>query len=303
MKIVFAGSPAYAVPALEALHKKFGISAVITQPDKPVGRKAVMTPTAVKTKATELGLPVYEFVKIRDCVEELKSLDADILITCAYGQILSEEVLESFPAGVWNLHASLLPEFRGASPIQSAICAGKSHTGVTVMRTEISLDTGGILLVKRCEIGDKTYGELQDALSLLSAEAAVEAVGLLNDGNTQLLIQDEAKATYCKKIQKNDAKINFGGSADDICRLIRAMNPQPVAFCEHNGSALNIFSAEISEADGEIGTVICADKRGFTVKCGTGAILVTEVQPAAGKRMRAGDFVNGRKIKAGDRFD
>ncbi len=262
-----------------------------------------MTPTAVKTKADDLGLPVYEFVNIRDSVEELKFLDADILITCAYGQILSKEVLESFPAGVWNLHASLLPEFRGASPIQSAICAGKTHTGVTVMKTELSLDTGGILLVKRCEIGNKTYGELQDALSLLSAEAAVEAVGLLKKKNAQLLIQDEAKATYCKKIQKNDAKINFGNSAEDICRLIRAMNPQPVAFCGHNGNFLNILRAEICEAEGEIGTVICADKRGFIVKCGTGAVLVKEVQPAGGKRMNAADFVNGRKIKAGDRLD
>ncbi len=303
MKIVFAGSPVYAVPSLEALHKKFGVSAVITQPARPVGRKAVLTPTAVKTKADDLGLPVYEFVNIRDSVEELKFLDADILITCAYGQILSKEVLESFPAGVWNLHASLLPEFRGASPIQSAICAGKTHTGVTVMKTELSLDTGGILLVKRCEIGNKTYGELQDALSLLSAEAAVETVGLLKKKNAQLLIQDEAKATYCKKIQKNDAKINFGNSAEDICRLIRAMNPQPVAFCGHNGNFLNILRAEICEAEGEIGTVICADKRGFIVKCGTGAVLVKEVQPAGGKRMNAADFVNGRKIKAGDRLD
>lgn len=303
MKIVFAGSPVYAVPSLEALHKKFGVSAVITQPARPVGRKAVLTPTAVKTEADDLGLPVYEFVNIRDSVEELKFLDADILITCAYGQILSKEVLESFPAGVWNLHASLLPEFRGASPIQSAICAGKTHTGVTVMKTELSLDTGGILLVKRCEIGNKTYGELQDALSLLSAEAAVEAVGLLKKKNAQLLIQDEAKATYCKKIQKNDAKINFGNSAEDICRLIRAMNPQPVAFCGHNGNFLNILRAEICEAEGEIGTVICADKRGFIVKCGTGAVLVKEVQPAGGKRMNAADFVNGRKIKAGDRLD
>ena len=303
MKIVFAGSPEYAVPALEALNKEFGVAAVITQPDKPVGRKAILTPTAVKSKAIELGLPVYDFNKIKEHVEEIKSLGADILITCAYGQLLTQEVLNCFPQGVWNLHASLLPKFRGASPIQSAILAGETHTGVTVMKPELSLDTGDILLVKRCEIGDKTYGELQAALSLISAEAAVEAVRLLTSGNTQLLVQDEAKATLCKKIQKCDGKIDFNNSAGDICRLIRAMNPQPIAFCNHNGNVLNILRAEESEAEGEVGTVVCADKKGITVKCGKGAIVIKELQPVGGKKMSAADFVNGRKIKAGDKLD
>ena len=303
MKIVFAGSPEYAVPALEAVHKKFGVSAVITQPDKPVGRKRILTPTAVKAKAAELGLPVYDFNKIREHISELKNLKADILITCAYGQILTQEVLDCFPQGVWNLHASLLPKFRGASPIQSAILAGETHTGVTVMKTELSLDTGGILLVKRCEIGGSTYGELQNELSQLSAQAAVEAVQLLISGQTQLLIQDEAKATLCKKIQKADAKIDFSNSAQDICRLIRAMNPQPIAYCNHNGTVLNILRAEPCEGQGENGEVICADKRGITVKCGEGAIIIKELIPAGGKKMNASDFVNGRKIKAGDRLD
>lgn len=303
MKIVFAGSPDYAVPALEAVHKNFGVCAVITQPDKPVGRKAILTPTAVKAKAHELGLPVYGFNKIREHIGELKSLHADILITCAYGQLLTQEVLDSFPLGVWNLHASLLPKFRGASPIQSAILAGETHTGVTVMKTELSLDTGGILLVKRCEIGNKTCGELQQELSLLSAEAAVEAVELIQSGQTQLLIQDEAKATLCKKIQKADGKIDFNNSAGDICRLINAMNPQPMAFCCHNGNVLNILRAEPCDKKGETGTVICADKRGITVGCGGGSIVIKELQPAGGKKMGAADFVNGRKIKAEDRLD
>lgn len=303
MKIVFAGSPEYAVPALEALDKNFGVAAVITRPDSPVGRKAVLTPTAVKSKATELGLPVYDFNKIREHAQEIKLLGADILITCAYGQILTQEILNCFPKGVWNLHASLLPKFRGASPIQAAILAGETYTGVTVMKTELSLDTGDILLVKRCETGNKTYGELQAELSQISAEAAVDAVRLLENGQTQLLVQDEAKATLCKKIQKSDGKINFNNSAGDICRLIRAMNPQPIAFCNHNGNVLNILRAEISGAEGETGTVVCADKRGITVKCGEGAIIIKELQPAGGKKMSAADFVNGRKIKAGDKLD
>ncbi len=303
MKIVFAGSPEYAVPALEALHEKFGVAAVITQPDKPVGRKKILTPTAVKARALSLGIEVYDFDKIRAHAEEVKNIGADIMVTCAYGQLLTRDILDSFPQGVWNLHASLLPKFRGASPIQSAILAGETHTGVTVMKTELSLDTGDILLVKRCEIADKNYAELSAELSALSARAAVEAVELIASGQTQLLLQDEAKATLCKKITKADGKIDFCNSPEDICRLIRAYNPEPVAFCNFNGSVLNILKAEPAEGVGEIGAVICADKRGITVACGGGAIRIKELIPAGGKKMNASDFVNGRKIKAGDVLD
>ena len=303
MKIVFAGSPEYAVPALKAVHEKYGVCAVITQPDRPVGRKKVLTPTPVKVEAERLGIPVYDFDRIRRHIEEVKAIGADIMITCAYGQLLTQEVLDCFDRGVWNLHASLLPKFRGASPIQAAILAGESHTGVTVMRTELSLDTGDILLVKRCEIGDKNCAELGGVLSQLSAEAAVEAVKLIEAGNPQLLVQDEAKATLCKKIQKSDCRIDFSHSAGDICRLIRAMNPEPYAYCEQNGTVLNILRAIPVDGEGEIGTVICADKRGITVKCGSGAVKIEELQPAGGKVMKAADYVNGRKIKAGDKLD
>ena len=303
MKIVFAGSPEYAVPALKALHEKYGVSAVITQPDKPVGRKKTLTPTPVKQAAHASGIPVYDFTKIKKHAQEVKSLGADIMITCAYGQLLTQDILDCFPQGVWNLHASLLPKFRGASPIQSAILAGETHTGVTVMRTELSLDTGDILLVKRCEIGDMDCAALSAVLSGLSAEAAVEAGELLISGQPQLLMQDEAKATFCKKINKADGKINFDNSAGDICRLIRAYSPEPAAYCIFNGNILNILAAEVCDGAGEIGAVICADKRGICVKCGSGAILIKKLQPAGGKLMNAADFVNGRKIKAGDRLD
>ena len=303
MKIVFAGSPEYAVPALKAVHEKFGVAAVITQPDRPVGRKKVLTPTPVKVEAEKLKIPVYDFVRIRKCVDEVKALNADIMITCAYGQLLTQEVLDCFKKGVWNLHASLLPKFRGASPIQAAILAGETHTGVTVMRTELELDSGDILLVKRCEIGDKTCAELSKVLSVLSAGAAVEAVELIKAGNPQLLMQDEAKVTFCKKIQKSDCRIDFSHSAEDICRLIRAMNPDPYAYCEQNGSVLNILRASVTDGDGAVGEVISADKKGIIVTCGTGAIRIEELQSAGGKVMKAADYVNGRKIKAGDKLD
>ncbi len=301
MKIVFAGSPAFAVPALERLlNDKKDVVAVITQPDKIAGRKKVLTPVPLKEYALSQGLPVYDFAKIRDNVPVLKSLGADIMITCAYGQLLTAEVLACFPEGVWNIHASLLPLFRGASPIQSAILAGERYTGVTVMKTELSLDTGDILLVKRCEIGDMTCGELSQKLAVLGAEAIAEGIGYLEKGNAQLLMQDEARATLCKKITKADAKIDFCLPAEEIVRKIRAFNPEPLAYCLFNGTNLNLLNAEPAEGTGDTGKVIRADKSGIYVACGGGATKITELQPAGGKKMRACDFVNGRKIKESD---
>ena len=304
MKIIFAGSPEFAVPALKALHGAgVEIVGVLTQPDRPVGRKKVMTPTAVKSEALNMGLTVYDFAKVKEHVAELKKCGAEIMITCAYGQLLTQEVLNCFPRGVWNLHASLLPKFRGASPIQSAVLAGEKYTGITVMKTELELDAGGILLVKRTDIGEKTYGELQSELSVLAADAALEALGYLKEGKPQLLIQDEAKVTYCKKINKAEAKIDFNRPAEEVVRLIRAMNPEPVAYCMQNGNVLNILNAQVCGGEGKAGTVISADKKGVCIACGQGAILVTELIPAGGKRMKASDYANGRKIKAGDRLD
>lgn len=305
MKIIFAGSPSFAVPALKKLlDGGKDVAAVITQPDKPVGRKQILTPTPVKAFALSAGVPVYDFKKIREHCEELRALGADIMITCAYGQLLTEEVLNCFKGGVWNIHASLLPKYRGASPIQSAILGGESHTGVTVMKTELALDTGDILLVKRCEVGNLTCGELTERLSVLGAEAAFEAVELLEQGTPQLLMQDDSQATFCKKVKKEDGKIDFSDSPQHICRLIKAFSPAPAAFCNFNGTVLNVYNAELCIlTGGKAGEVLSADKRGIAVSCNGGSVLITELQPAGGKRMKAADFVNGRKIKAGDLLD
>ena len=304
MKIIFAGSPQFAVPAFLNLAEKYGVAAVLTQPDKPLGRKQILTPTPVKTAALEKGVPVYAFDKVKNHIDEIKALGCDIMITCAYGQILPKALLDVFPLGVWNLHASLLPKFRGASPVESAILAGESHTGITVMKTEVELDSGDMLLVKRCEVGDKTCGELKDELSRLAAEAAVEAISYIEKGNLLLLMQDEAKVTFCKKIKKEDAKIDFNKIAPDICRVIKAYSPEPAAFCHLNGQVLNVFDAQVGEdAKGAVGEVIKADKHGIVVKCAQGSLILTSLQLAGGKRMSAADFVNGRKIKAGDILD
>lgn len=305
MKIIYAGSPQFAVKPLERLLNsgKAEIAAVITQPDKPVGRKKILTPTPVKLFAAERGLKVFDFEKISGNVSEISAIGADAMITCAYGQILSQQVLDCFPCGVWNLHASLLPEFRGASPVQAAILAGKEYTGVTVMKTELNLDSGDIMLVKRCEIGNKTCGELSEKLSEIAADCAAEALELLESGRVQLLLQDESAATYCKKLQKSDCKIDFNAPAEQVLRIIRAFSPEPAAYCFLKGNSLNILNAELSHSEGKSGEVISADKRGFIVACGKNAIQVTLLQPAGGKIMSARDFVNGRKIKVGDILD
>lgn len=304
MKIVFAGSPEYALPALVALCEKHSVVGVITQPDRPVGRKKILTPTPVKSFALGRGIPVLDYPKIREHVAEVRALGGDVMITCAYGQILSKEILLSFPSGVWNLHASLLPKYRGASPVQAAILAGEKYTGVTVMRTEEALDSGDILLVKRCEVGDKTCGELSAELSVLSAEAALEAVGYISRGEPQVLMQDQSRATYCKKIKKEDARISFADAAAAV-RLINAMSPSPLAYCFANGVQLNIYKAvQVScGRDGRAGEVVRADRGGIVVKCGEGALSIVRAQFAGGKPLSACDIVNGRKIKAGDILD
>lgn len=304
MKIVYAGSPEYAVAPLKALIEAGkDVVAVITQPDKPVGRKAILTPTPVKQFALSCGLPVYDFTKIREHAEEVKAIGADVMITCAYGQLLSREVLQACPLGVYNLHASLLPLYRGASPIQSAILAGEEYTGVTVMKTELELDCGGILSVKRIAINGETCGELSERLSLLSAQAAVEAVELLENGESELLVQDEARATYCKKIQKADAKVDFTKSCVEVANLINAFSPSPAAYAHLNGGAVNLLKAHPCEGTGNAGEVLFADKKGIIIACGTGAVNISRLQFAGGKPVTAADAANGRKIKAGDKFD
>ena len=172
------------------------------------------------------------------------------------------------------------------------------------MKTELALDTGDILLVKRCEVGNLTCDELTERLAVLGAEAAFEAVELLEQGKTQLLMQDDSQATFCKKVKKEDGKIDFSDSPQHICRLIKAFSPAPAAFCNYNGTVLNVYNAELCAlSGGKAGEVLSADKRGIAVSCNGGSVLITELQPAGGKRMKAADFVNGRKIKAGDLLD
>lgn len=307
MKIVFAGTPLFAVePLKQIVDSGRELAGVITQADKPQGRKGILTPSPVKIFALERGIPVLQPEKIRNETEAVKALGGDIMVTCAYGQLLTQDVLGLFPRGVWNIHASLLPKYRGASPIQSAILNGERETGVTVMKTELGLDSGDILLSERLEIGEtETFGELSERLSRLGAEAILKALALFEGGGFRLLKQDEEKVSVVRKIDKESARIDFSRPAKKIVDLVRAMNPEPVAYTEANGCKINVFRAEIAEFHGgrvetTAGEVLTdSPKEGFVVRCGDGAVKLTEVQAAGGRRMKGNDFLNGRKVQKG----
>ena len=310
MKIVYAGTPRFAVaPLKKIIEEGYGVAGVVVQPDKPQGRKGILAPPPVKAFALERGLTVFQPQKIRAETDALKALGGDILITCAYGQILTQEVLDLFPLGVWNIHASLLPKYRGASPIQSAVLNGERETGVTVMKTALGLDTGDILLSLKTEIGEKeTFGELSDRLSLLGAKALLKALQSIEKGNFALVKQRDEDAVLTRKIAKESAKIDFSLPAEKIVNLVRGMNPEPTAFAEIDGARLNVFCAERAVcpegSEGAAAGEILSDtpKQGFLVKCGDGAVKLAEVQASGGRRMKGSDFLNGRKVRKGQVF-
>jgi len=310
MKILYAGTPDFAVAPLKALveagHEVVG---VVTQTDKPQGRKNILTPPPVKVAALSLGLPVVQYERIKTEVDGLSAFGADAMVTCAYGQILTQEVLDVFPKGVWNIHAGLLPKYRGASPIQSSILAGERETGVCIMRTERGLDTGDILLVKRTEITpEETYGELSARLSLIAAEAIVEGIAAIEKGGYTLEKQGEEGVGVVKKIEKEAAKMDFSMTAKGLVDLVRAFNPAPVAYAILEGAKINVYRAKIAVMQEEynvakLGEIVCdSPKKGLLVRCADGVIALTELQPAGGKKMDAASFLNGRKAQKGQVF-
>jgi methionyl-tRNA formyltransferase len=307
MKILFAGTPDFAVlPFENIINSGFEVVGVVTQIDKPQGRKGILTPPPVKVTAEKYNIPVFQPVKIKEEISALQSFNADILITCAYGQILTQEVLDLFPMGVWNIHAGLLPFYRGASPIQSCILNGEKETGVCVMKTELGLDSGDILCVEKTAITPtETYGELSNRLSQIGANLIVNALKVLQSGNYTLTKQGETGVNIVRKIGKEQAKVSFDNPCESIVNLVRAMNPSPIAYAEINGEKLNIYLAERVDFDGagQIGEVVCdIPKKGLIVRAKDGFVKLLEVQASGGKRLKGGDFLNGRKVKKGDIF-
>ncbi len=304
MKLVFLGTPDFAVPSLESIIKsKHEVLAVVTQPDKPVGRKNVLTPSPVKECALKHGLKVLQYNKIRlEGVEDLKNLAPDIMVTCAFGQILSQEIIDIAPRGIINVHASLLPKYRGAAPIQYSVINGDEETGVTIMQTEAGIDTGDILSVEKTPIyPDETAGELFERLSEIGAKLIVETLDKIEAGQITPIKQDETKATHVKMLTRETGKIDWAKSAKEIKNLVRGTNPWPAAHTFLNDKTFKIFAVNAldGEFEGEIGEVLRADKK-LVVKCGQGAVEILEIQAEGGKRMSAQAFNAGRKILKGD---
>lgn len=299
-KIVYCGSPEFAVKPLEKLVEKgYDVIAVISNEDKPVGRKQILTPTAVKQRALELGLPVYTYKSIRkQGVEDLKNLAPDIVVTCAFGQILSQELLD-IPSLTLNIHGSILPKYRGAAPIEKAVIDGEKTTGITIMRTDAGIDTGDMLFSREIAIGEtETAGELAERLSVLGAECIIDALEMIKSGNYAFTKQDESKATYVKTFSREDAKIDFTKPSKAVVNHIRGFNPRPIAFTVYHGEPLKIFSASAVDGNGNAGEIISDTE--FIVACGDGAIKILELQKAGGKKMQAPDFLRGNKLIKGE---
>lgn len=305
MKVVFLGTPDFAVLPLKAVCETKGVevAAVICNKDKPVGRKQVLTAPPVKVIAESLGIPVFQYDKIRvEGVDDLKRLAPDLMITCAFGQILSQEILNIPKHGVINIHASLLPKYRGASPIHYAILNGEKTTGITIMKTDIGIDTGDILLQKSLQIGDnETCGELFERLSVLGAECIKDALSLIMQNSAVYTPQIESKATFTKIITKEQARIDWTKSADDIVNLVRAFNPAPVAFTTLNGEPFKIYSAEKCDITGNAGEILFADKT-LIVGAGEKSVSLLKVCKAGGKPMQISDFLRGNKLSTGTKL-
>ena len=314
MRVLFIGTGDIGVPSLEWLLKsgRHEVVGVVAQPDKPVGRKQVLTPPKVKVIAQAAGVPVLQPEKIRRAVDELAATKPDIAVVIAYGQILSRAVLDVPRLGCINVHTSILPLYRGAAPIQAAIRAGDAETGATIMFMDEGLDTGDIVLVEKLSLSpDETGGSLHDKLALIAPAALERALDLIAAGNPPRTPQDHAKAIHIGKLTREDGRIDWRKSAVEIERLIRAYHPWPGTFCVLPSSAekpaqLKIHAARIvpgGEACPVAGTVVAADpKTGLIISCSSGLLELTEVQAEGGKRMDARSLLRGHSIEAGTRL-
>jgi methionyl-tRNA formyltransferase len=306
MRVLFWGTPEFAAPPLRALiGEGFEVVGVVTQPDKPQGRSREIIPSPVKQIATEEEIPIFQPKNARDpeLLESLKALKADISIVVAYGHILPQKIIDLPPMGTLNIHASLLPALRGAGPIQAAIHQGLTETGVSVMRVIQALDAGPVLLQARTQIfDDETFGELQVRLSELGALTLIEALTLLSLGKAKERIQDESRATFAPKVNRESSRINWKDSALEISRLIRASDPKPGAFTETPKGDVKMFGPKVMDGiKGKPGEVLKTTGE-LVIACGTDALRISHVQPSGKSRMSAHDWARGRGTVVGDRY-
>lgn len=316
MRVVFMGTPEFSVPTLKALvaagHE---VVLAVSQPDRPAGRGLATRPTPVKEAALAMGIPVAQFESLREPEfrKRIEEIEPDAIVVAAYGKILPKWLLDAPRFGCLNVHASLLPKYRGAAPIQRALMNGEKETGVTIMKMDEGMDTGDVLLARKVQVGpDTTAGELSAELANAGAQAMAEALDLLARGEAKFSPQDHAAATYAPKIEKEEIRIDWTRPCREIKNLVRALNPSPAAFTEIRGlrvKVLRVREAALEEFDigarGELepGTVVALDSEGNpAVLCAGGAASLLEVQPSGKRPMSGAEFVRGRYAAVGDRF-
>ncbi|MCX8129006.1 MAG: methionyl-tRNA formyltransferase [Clostridia bacterium] len=307
MRIVFMGTPEFAVPSLEMLvNEGYEVVAVVTQPDKPKGRGNKLAAPPTKEYALKNNIKVFQPVKVKtpEFAKELEDLKPDLLVTVAYGRILPQNVLDIPPLGCINVHGSLLPKYRGAAPIQWSIINGENVTGITTMYTDIGMDTGDMLLKSGIKItDDMTAGELHDKLSVIGAQVLRDTLKKLEDGTLERIPQINEEATYAPMMQKETGLINWTKSSKEIHNLVRGTNPWPGAYTFFGGERVRVWKTEVSDdstAGQKPGTIQEVGKNGLIVFTGRGLIKILEIQLDSGKRMKVGDYIRGHKLDLGE---
>ncbi len=303
MRIIFAGTPEFAAVALRALLAAgHAVPLVLTQPDRPAGRGMTLQPSAVKRVASEAGIAVFQPATLKDAGAQarLREVTADVMVVAAYGLILPQAVLDLPRFGCLNIHASLLPRWRGAAPIQRAILAGDEETGVCIMQMEAGLDTGPVLLAGRTPIrDDDTAASLHDRLAVLGGELIVDALGRLP---LPAVAQPETGVTYAAKLEKSEAPLDWTQSAEQLARRVRAFNPFPGATAQLDGVPLKIWQAVAVPGQGEPGVVLAVERDALVVACGSGALRLGELQKAGGRRLGVAQFLAGTPLRPGQRL-
>ncbi|MBI3353322.1 MAG: methionyl-tRNA formyltransferase [Nitrospirae bacterium] len=304
MKIIFMGTPEFAVPSLDALlNSKHNVAAIVTQPDKPAGREKRLTPPPVKVRALKAGLTVLQPERMKDegFIKTLSELIPDIIVVAAFGKILPSKILHLPKHGCINVHASLLPKYRGAAPINWAIINGEKETGITIMQMDEGLDTGDILLQEGIPIAkDDTTGTLSVRLSQLSVKLLIKALEAIDVDRIKAIPQDNSKASFAPILKKGNGRIDWTREAENIYNMVRGMDPWPGAFTYYKGEVWRVWKTAVG--NNRIvtpGTVINVDGGKIDIACGKGAISITEMQPANKKRMAVSDFLRGNKIETG----
>ena len=305
MKIIFLGSSDLSALVLKRLVEEGNeILAAVCQPDKPNARGNKIEISEVKKYALSQNIPVYQFNKIRlEGVEQLKVLNPELLVVAYYGQILSQEILDLGSKGIINLHPSLLPKYRGPAPVITPILNGDKETGVTIMRVAKDVDAGNIILQEKTDIlENETAGELWERLNQIGCDLLIKTINLIQKGNFIDIPQEHAMATFTKKVEKEDAKIDFNKTSEEIVNQVRAFNPTPIAFFEYKDEVFKIYEAEKSEIIGNFdnGEIVKASaKEGLIIKCRDNCISIKKIQAPNGKVLSIKDFLNGRKFEAG----